>query len=84
MKIPFVNFGAQYRLHKKEYDRVIERCLNKGKLILQEELEEFEINLAKKLRMKYAIGVANGTDALMIALKAKGISRVTLNANRYP
>jgi len=77
MKVPFVNFGAQYRAHKEEYDEAINRCLEGGKLVLQEDLERFEANLAKRLDMKYAVGVANGTDALILALKAKGIE------NRY-
>lgn len=72
MQINFVNFGKQYRDHKDEYDEAIFRCLNSGRLVLQEELERFEDNLARKLGMKYAVGVANGTDALLIALRAKG------------
>ena len=73
MKIPFVNFGAQYLAHKEEYDEAIHKCLEKGKLILQEDVGEFEENLAKKLGMKYAVGVNSGTDALFLALIAKGV-----------
>lgn len=70
VKVPFVNFGEQYRMHKKEYDEAIHRCLEQGKFILQEDLEEFEENLADFLGMKHAIGVGNGTDALTLALEA--------------
>ena len=73
-KIPFVNFGAQYLQHRDEYDWAIKNCLLNGKLILQEQLEEFEENLAKRLGMRYAVGVGNGTDALILALKSKGYS----------
>jgi dTDP-4-amino-4,6-dideoxygalactose transaminase len=71
MKVPFVNFGAQYLAHKEEFDEAMQKCLLNGRLILQTELEEFEENLAKFLGMKYAVGVANGTDAIQIALMAK-------------
>jgi dTDP-4-amino-4,6-dideoxygalactose transaminase len=74
--VKFVNFSAQYRAHRDEYDKAIVSCLNEGKLVLQEHLEAFEVNLAKRLGMKHAIGVANGTDALVLALLAKGVSGV--------
>lgn len=72
-KVPFVNFGQQYRDHKEEYDEAITKVLESGKLILQEDGEKFEENLAKFTGMKYALGVADGTNALIIALKAKGV-----------
>ena len=71
--VKFVDFGAQYRAHKEEYDEAITRTLNSGKLILQEDGEKFEENLAKFMGMKYAVAVANGTDAILLALKAIGI-----------
>lgn len=73
MNVPFVNFSAQYTAHKDEYDEAVTRCLETGKLILQEDVEKFEENLAKFTGFKYAVGVANGTDALFLVLKAKGI-----------
>lgn len=71
-KVPFINFGQQYRDHKEEYDEVWFRLNDAGQYILQEEGEKFEENLASFLGMKYAVSVANGTDALVLALKAKG------------
>lgn len=72
MLVPFVNFGQQYLDHKEEYDEAITKCLEKGKLILQEDVEQFEENLAKFLGFKHVIGVADGTNALIIALTALG------------
>ena len=83
MTVRFVDFGAQYRAHREEYDEAIFKCLNEGKLILQHELEEFEENLAKRLGMKHAIGVANGTDALVIGLEAKGVLNKVLYVPGY-
>ena len=59
-------------MHMEEYDEAIRKCIEKGAFILQDELEEFEENLAKFLGMKYAVGVGNGTDALFLAMKASG------------
>lgn len=73
MKVPFVSFGLQYLAHKDEYDAKNEELMCKGHLILQEEGEKFEDNLAKFLGMKYAVGVANGTDALFLALLIKNL-----------
>jgi len=47
--------------------------MRRGAFILQKDLTEFEANLAKFVGAKYAFGVANGTDALIIALRAAGI-----------
>lgn len=71
MRVPFVDFGAQYLAHKDEYDENYSKLMTSGKLILQEEGEKFEENLANFLGMKYAVAVANGTDALEIALRIK-------------
>lgn len=81
--VKFVDFGAQYRAHKEEYDEAITRTLNSGKLILQEDGEKFEENLAKFMGMKYAVAVANGTDAILLALIAKGIKGATILTSGY-
>ena len=47
--------------------------MRRGAFILQKDLREFEANLAEFVGAKYAFGVANGTDALIIALRAAGI-----------
>lgn len=70
MQVKFVDFGSQYRAHKDEYDEAIHKCLEGGKFILQSELEEFEQNLAQFLGMKYVVGTADGTNALILAMTA--------------
>lgn len=82
-KVPFVNYGAQYLAHKEEYDEAITRCLTEGKLILQDDVTQFEEALAKKLGMKYCVAVANGTDAIVIALEAKGINKKLITVPGY-
>lgn len=73
MSVPFFNYQALYKNDKDEILKVIDDVCSRGAYILQKDLEEFETNLAKFTGAKHAIGVANGTDSLLIALKAAGI-----------
>jgi len=75
MKIPMFDLTRQYTLIEKEIKEAIDRVLRSGKFILGEEVEQFEKEIATFLVVKYAIGVASGTDALYLALKALEIGR---------
>lgn len=72
-KIYPANPKANYFAHKEEIDAAIQRVLNSGWYILGEEVEAFESEFATWLGAEHAIGVANGTDALELALRACGI-----------
>jgi dTDP-4-amino-4,6-dideoxygalactose transaminase len=74
MKIPFGDLSRQYKKYKKEFDSIISSVFEKGNFILGENLVKFEKDFAGYLKINHAIGVANGTDALFIALKALDIS----------
>lgn len=63
----------QYLAHKEEYDAEIQRVLTNGDLILREDVELFERNLAEFLGVKHVVAVASCTDALVLSLKATGI-----------
>ena len=71
--IPFVDLKAQYDLIKDEIDEAIQNVLNNTSFIMGEELKKFEVEFARFCDVKYAIGVANGSDALILALRACGI-----------
>lgn len=73
--IPFFNYPALFAQHRDGLLKTAERIFTTGKLILQENLETFEANLATYLGVKHAFGVGNGTDGLMIALMASGLRR---------
>jgi dTDP-4-amino-4,6-dideoxygalactose transaminase len=73
MSLPFVDLKAQYRLLKSDIDGRIQRVLDSGSFILGPEVAELEGELARWAGVKHAIGVANGTDALQIALMVEGI-----------
>ncbi len=75
MIVPFVDLKAQYQSIKPEIDKAIARVLTNTAFIGGNEVVNFEKDFAKLCRVKYAIGVANGTDALFIALKALGIGQ---------
>jgi len=70
MKVPFGDLSRQYKKYKKEFDSIISGVFEKGSFILGENLKSFEDNFARYLEANHAIGVANGTEALFLALKA--------------
>lgn len=67
------NPKASYLAHKAEIDAAIHQVLDSGWYILGQEVEAFEQEFADYLGVSHAIGVANGTDALEIALRACGV-----------
>ena len=75
MKIEFTNLKLQYQSIKEEIDAAIQRVLTSSEFILGEELEEFEKELADYCGTREAVGVASGTDALVLALTALGIGK---------
>ncbi len=64
---------AGYLAHKEEIDVAIARVLASGRYILGAEVEAFDAEFAEFLDARYSIGVASGTDALELALRACGI-----------
>ncbi|MDI6705306.1 MAG: DegT/DnrJ/EryC1/StrS family aminotransferase [Bacillota bacterium] len=73
MGIPLVDLNAQYQSIKEEVNAAVSGVINSGKFIMGKHVREFEENFAQYSGSKFAISVANGTDALVIALKALGI-----------
>jgi len=74
MKVPFLDLKRQYENIKDEINDAIQTVLESQQFILGQEVEEFERKMAKYCNVKHAIGVASGTDALLLSLKASGIS----------
>ena len=64
---------ANYLAHREEIDAAIRRVLDSGWYILGQEVTAFEREFAEFLGAAHAVGVANGTDALELALRALGI-----------
>lgn len=64
---------AQYRAHEAAIQAAMARVLNGGVYILGDEVETFERAFADYCGVGHAAGVGNGTDALVLAIKALGI-----------
>jgi dTDP-4-amino-4,6-dideoxygalactose transaminase len=71
--IPQMDPGAAYRALQPEIDAAVKRVLEGGWYILGREVAAFEAEFAGFLGLGHAVGVANGTDALVLALRALGI-----------
>ena len=66
----FHDVRAQYRAHRAEIDAAMARVLDSGCYLLGEELAAFEASFARWLGVRRAVGVASGTAALELALRA--------------
>lgn len=72
--IPFFNYPKLYAEREEEYVAAIRDVLSRGAYIMQKDLAQFEESLAKLLGVKHAIGVADGTMAIILGLKAAGVT----------
>lgn len=84
--IPFLDLGAAYRELKTEIDAAIHRVLASGWYILGPEVDAFEADWAAWCGADHAVGVANGLDALILALRALDIGpgdEVIVPSNTY-
>jgi dTDP-4-amino-4,6-dideoxygalactose transaminase len=71
--IPHVDVKAQYAPLVPELKAAFERTLESGRFIFGPEVEGFEREAAEALGVAETVGVANGTDALVLVLDALGI-----------
>ena len=69
-KITMTNPLAGYHAYKDEIDQAIERILESGWYILGEEVSGFEEEFANFCGSPHAVGVASGTDAILLALRS--------------
>lgn len=86
MNIPFLDLGAAYRELKIEIDAAIHRVLDSGWYILGPEVDAFEAEWAAWCGADHAVGLANGLDALILALRALDIGpgdEVIVPSNTY-
>lgn len=84
--IPFLDLHAGYRELKAELDEAAARVLESGWYLLGRELEAFEEEFARYVEARHTIGVANGLDALVLALRALEVGpgdEVLVPANTY-
>ena len=73
MQVPFGDFKRQIAPIRAELDQAIARVLDSGAYILGPEVRAFEAHFARYCQAQFGRGVANGTDAIQIALVALGV-----------
>jgi dTDP-4-amino-4,6-dideoxygalactose transaminase len=73
MTIPFFRYPHVFEQQREEILEAMTAVMERGAYILQSDLLEFETSLAGFIGSGHAVGVANGTDGLIIALRAVGI-----------
>jgi dTDP-4-amino-4,6-dideoxygalactose transaminase len=73
MSIPFLDLKAINLAHADGLQAAFRRVLESGWYVLGKEVERFETSFAAYSGATHAIGVANGLDAIMLALKGYGI-----------
>lgn len=86
MTIPFLELRPAYLEMKAEIDAAVARVLDSGWYILGSEVDAFESEWAAYCGANHAVGLANGLDALILALRALGIGQgdeVIVPSNTY-
>lgn len=72
-QVRFVDLGRQYAGLRKEILDAVDRISRQGSYVLGDDVDAFEERFAEYCGVSYAIGVANGSDALMLSLLALGV-----------
>ena len=86
MKIPFNTLDKQFYLYQDEYEKKALEILRKGWYVLGPEVKAFEEEFASYLNTPYVVGVDNGLNAIVMAVRALGIKKgdeVIVQANTY-
>ena len=73
MNLQMTDLNAQYESIKAEIDQAIKEVLNDSGFILGKQVGLFEEEAAEYFGVKFAVGVASGTDALVLSLAGLGI-----------
>lgn len=71
--IPFLDLTQEYRALEAQWFEAIRGCGSKGAFVLGQHVSAFEQEAARYLGVAHAVAVANGTDALVLALRALDI-----------
>jgi dTDP-4-amino-4,6-dideoxygalactose transaminase len=72
--VPYTAFGEEFKVERSGYLAAFEKVLLSGRYILGPELAALEQEFAHYCQSEYGIGVANGTDALLLVLRSLNLS----------
>jgi len=84
--MPFFNYPGLFKSQEKEIMDTLYDVLSRGAYILQKDIEEFEKNIKELIGVKHVLGVADGTNALILALRAADIGlgdEVVMSSHTY-
>jgi len=70
MKVPLLDLQAQYATIREELRTAVDEVMESCRFILGPYVQEFEKSVAEYCGARHAIGVASGTDALLLSLRA--------------
>ncbi len=74
VKVPLLDLQAQFRQIRSDVLSAIEAVCNEQAFVLGPRVEAFEEAIAEYLGCRYAVGVASGSDALLLSLMAAGVN----------
>ena len=86
MRVPFNLLKNQFMKYQEEYERKAIEVLRSGWYVLGKEVQKFEEEYASNLDSNYVIGVDNGLNAIVLALRSLGIKKgdeIIVQANTY-
>jgi dTDP-4-amino-4,6-dideoxygalactose transaminase len=73
MKVPMLDLVAEHAPYRAELQSAFDRVLDSGRFVLGPEVEAFEREIGAWIGTPHAIGVSNGSDALLLALQVLGV-----------
>src|SRR5262249_7625152 len=72
-RVKYINYPLHFQRMETEIMQTVRTVLSQGDLILRQQTQDFEANLAAFCGPRYAVGVTNCTDALLLSYLAAGI-----------
>ena len=75
MKINYVNLPKQYKVERKKLLSIIDKTLATGQYVGGDQVQKFEKQISKLLKVKHCVALNSGTDALTLGLHAIGVRR---------
>ena len=75
MKIELIDLKQRFAEEKVEILSCLEHVLDRGSLVLTQEVSDFEKSICEFTNSKYCLGLNSGTDALMMSLWSNGVSK---------
>jgi dTDP-4-amino-4,6-dideoxygalactose transaminase len=86
MAVPFLNMAPMHASIKEEMQQAYQKVYDSNWFVLGENVEHFEQEYSQQMQVSHTVGVSNGLDSLVLALKVLGIGQgdeVIIPSNTY-